>query len=190
MADAVAELRTSAADFANLCHIAQLYQETNLSAIAAHLAEGLLLLIAEGRCTISLSSRIPTVLLVEDADQLRKMISSMLRAGGYEVLEAADGTEALAVFARESDAIDLILTDVVMPRMNGTELADRLWLLRRECPVVFMSGYVDNCVVESVMRGGGSFLRKPFTAQTLVAFVGRCLGQVTERAGTASSRPE
>jgi two-component system, cell cycle sensor histidine kinase and response regulator CckA len=121
--------------------------------------------------------------VVEDAEPLRKMIASMLRAGGYQVLEAADGTEALAVFAQECASIDLILTDVLMPRMNGTELADRLSLLRRECPVVFMSGYVDNSVVESVMNRNGSFLRKPFTAQTLVAFVRRNL----ERAGTASS---
>jgi two-component system, cell cycle sensor histidine kinase and response regulator CckA len=121
--------------------------------------------------------------VVEDAEPLRKMIASMLRAGGYQVLEAADGTEALAVFAQECESIDLILTDVLMPRMNGTELADRLSLLRRECPVVFMSGYVDNSVVESVMNGNGSFLRKPFTAQTLVAFVRRNL----EHAGTPSS---
>jgi CheY-like chemotaxis protein len=122
------------------------------------------------------------VLVVEDADPLRKMIASMLRAGGYEVLEAADGTEALAVFALEPDSIDLILTDIVMPRMNGRELADRLSLLRRECPVVFMSGYVDDGAVQSITSGSGSFLRKPFTAQTLIAFVRRNL----ECAGAAS----
>jgi two-component system, cell cycle sensor histidine kinase and response regulator CckA len=110
------------------------------------------------------------------------MIASMLRAGGYQVLEAADGTEALAVFAQKRESIDLILTDVLMPRMNGAELADRLSLLRRECPVVFMSGYVDNSVVESVMSGGRSFLRKPFTAQVLVAFIQRNL----ELVGTPS----
>jgi CheY-like chemotaxis protein len=127
------------------------------------------------------------VLVVEDGEPLRKLIASMLRAGGYQVLEAADGAEALAVFAQESDSIDLILTDVVMPRMNGTELADRLSLLRHECPVVFMSGYVDNSVVQSVMSGNGSFLRKPFTAQTLVAFIRRCLQQAGDRAGATGS---
>jgi CheY-like chemotaxis protein len=114
------------------------------------------------------------------------MIASMLRAGGYQVLEAADGTDALAVFARECDSIDLILTDVVMPRMNGAELADRLSLLRRACPVVFMSGYVDNSMVQSLRRGR-SFLRKPFTAQTLVAFIQRCLEKAGERGRTAGS---
>jgi two-component system, cell cycle sensor histidine kinase and response regulator CckA len=125
--------------------------------------------------------------VVEDAEPLRKMIASMLRKGGYQVLEAADGTEALAVFAQERDSIDLILTDVVMPRMNGRELADRLSLLHRGCPVVFMSGYLDNSVIESVMSGNGSFLRKPFTAQTLMAFVRRNLEHAGEGAGAANS---
>jgi two-component system, cell cycle sensor histidine kinase and response regulator CckA len=115
--------------------------------------------------------------VVEDAEVLLKMVACMLRASGYDVLEAADGKEALAVFEREGDRIDLILTDVVMPLMNGRELADRIAELRRECPVVFMSGYTEDPVVEGVMNGRACFLHKPFTARALVEVVQRNLAR-------------
>jgi two-component system, cell cycle sensor histidine kinase and response regulator CckA len=130
----------------------------------------------EGRWfRISPSAQKPTVLVVEDAEVLLKMVASMLRANGYEVLEAGDGEEALAVFERECERIDLILTDVIMPQMNGRELADRISELRRECPVVFMSGYTEDPVVEGVINGRAGFLHKPFTARTLVEVVQRNL---------------
>ena len=99
----------------------------------------------------------------------------MLRANGFHTLEAADGAEALAQFAREPDNIDLVLTDVVMPHMDGRELAGRVSQLRSDCPVVFMSGYMEDPVVEGVMNGSTHFLRKPFTAQTLIEAVRRNL---------------
>jgi two-component system, cell cycle sensor histidine kinase and response regulator CckA len=125
--------------------------------------------------TAPTSPRVRTVLVVEDAESLRKMIVSMLETNGYNVLEASNGADALSIFAREGDHIDLVLTDVIMPQMNGKELADRLSLLRRNCPVVFMSGYVEDPVVEGVMTGSARFLRKPFTAQALVEVILRNL---------------
>jgi two-component system, cell cycle sensor histidine kinase and response regulator CckA len=105
------------------------------------------------------------------------MVASMLRVSGYNVLEARDGAEALLVFAQEADHIDLVLTDVKMPQMSGKELADRLSVLRCACPVVFMSGYVDDPVVEGMRNGSSCFLRKPFTAQALVDMIQRNLGR-------------
>jgi two-component system cell cycle sensor histidine kinase/response regulator CckA len=125
--------------------------------------------------TVRASPWIPTVLVVEDAESLRKMIVSMLGASGYNVLEASNGADALSVFAQEGGHIDLVLTDVIMPQMDGKELADRLSLLRCDCPVVFMSGYVEDPVVERVMNGSAHFLRKPFTAQALVEVIRRSL---------------
>jgi two-component system, cell cycle sensor histidine kinase and response regulator CckA len=112
-----------------------------------------------------------TVLVVEDTGPLCKMIGRMLRESGYTVLEAADGAEALALVDQQADGIQLVLTDVIMPRMKGTELADRLSRLRPELPVLFMSGFADDPVVQGVAKGGDRFLRKPFTAKVLIEAV-------------------
>ncbi len=113
------------------------------------------------------------------------MISSVLRANGYNVLEAPDGATALRLFERERERVDLILTDVAMPRMNGRELAERVSELRGACPVVFMSGYMEDPFVESVVNGNACFLRKPFTAQSLVDVIRRNL----ERGRAVGKRP-
>jgi two-component system, cell cycle sensor histidine kinase and response regulator CckA len=86
------------------------------------------------------SLRNPTVLVVEDAGPLCEMICSMLRDRGYSVLQAADGVEALSLLESQGDRIQLVLTDVVMPRMSGKELARRLSEMRPDLPVLFMSG--------------------------------------------------
>ena len=120
-----------------------------------------------------------TVLVVEDAEPLRKMIVAMLLDGGYAIVEAPDGEEALRVIEGERVGIDLVLTDVIMPRMNGTELATRLWQIRPGMPVLFMSGYSENPLTEGV-RNGACFLRKPFTSQGLIERVRHAI------AGTAN----
>jgi two-component system, cell cycle sensor histidine kinase and response regulator CckA len=127
--------------------------------------------------TVPPMPRNPTVLVVEDAESLRKMIVSMLQASGYNVLEASNGADALSIFEREGDHIDLVLTDVIMPKMNGKELADRLSLLGHNCPLVFMSGFVEDPLVEGLMNGSARFLRKPFTAQALAEVIQRNLEQ-------------
>jgi signal transduction histidine kinase/CheY-like chemotaxis protein len=106
-----------------------------------------------------------TILLAEDEDAVRRLITRLLTADGYRVLEAANGEEAMAVSSRWPGSIDLLLTDLVMPRMNGRELAETIRLSRAEIRVAFMSGYA----IESYGRNasplpGTPFLPKPFDA--------------------------
>jgi CheY-like chemotaxis protein len=115
------------------------------------------------------------VLVVEDAEAIRKMVCSMLHQSGYECLEAENGTQALQLMERHCGEIHLVLTDMIMPHMNGTELASHLSRLRPELPIIFMSGYTEDPVVRDVEQAGSVFLAKPFTAHTLLEKVGRVL---------------
>ena len=107
-----------------------------------------------------------TILVVDDTDEVRNMVCRILSQHGYHVLEAADGTEALEVSEAHNHGIHLLLTDVVMPRMNGEELAQRLCTIIPRLRLIFMSGYMD---AGSLRRSAGAatFLTKPFTAHTL-----------------------
>lgn len=108
------------------------------------------------------------ILLVEDDRPLRRLTERLLRQFGYEVVAADGGEAALAWLAREEAPVDLLLTDVIMPRMNGKVLADRVCALRPEVRVLFMSGYTANVIEEpTVMRPGVEFLPKPFTMASL-----------------------
>jgi CheY-like chemotaxis protein len=105
-----------------------------------------------------------TVLLVEDEDPVRRIANQLLSRNGFRVLEAKSGDEALL---RVVDGpVDLVLTDVVMPRMSGPELALRLQRARPDLPVVFMSGYSER---QGDWEDGTVVLSKPFTAETLLA---------------------
>ena len=107
-----------------------------------------------------------TILLVEDERALRELASRMLRARGYTVLEASGGKEALEKSARHAAAIHLMITDIIMPEMKGSQLAEKLAALRPDTRVLFMSGYTE--LQESgVVDMTGAFLQKPFTAATL-----------------------
>lgn len=123
------------------------------------------------------SSRKETVLVVEDADSIRKMVSVMLGQAGYRCLEAGDGEEAFGMLRGAPEAIDLILTDVMMPKMGGPELARRVSHLRPDLRVIFMSGYSDDPVVRTIERSHSLFLPKPFTAATLLDRVRQALDQ-------------
>ena len=91
----------------------------------------------------------------------------MLRRQGFEVLDAEDGVQALRVAAAFDGPIDLLLTDIVMPHMNGRDLAERLAVVRPATKVLFMSGYTDHAVVHRELSAGAPFLQKPFTPDTL-----------------------
>ncbi len=133
---------------------------------------------AEGEHVSSSGSSVPgeTILVVEDAEIIRKMVCMMLRQSGYECLEAADGAEALRVLDG-TEIVRLVLTDVVMPNMGGAELAQYLAKLRPELRIIFMSGYSDLPVVQSVRESQAAFLAKPFTAAALTEKVREALGR-------------
>jgi PAS domain S-box-containing protein len=109
-----------------------------------------------------------TILVAEDEAALRHVASRALEAAGYTVLLAADGEEALRVGERHAGGIDLLLTDVVMPRMSGRALAQALAQTRPTLKVLYMSGYTDNAIVHhGVLDPGTRFLGKPFTVADL-----------------------
>ncbi|HEY1956244.1 MAG TPA: PAS domain S-box protein [Polyangiaceae bacterium] len=108
------------------------------------------------------------ILLVEDEDQVRALAKAVLARQGYEVHAAENGNAALALFDKLEGKIDLLLTDVVMPKMSGRELAEKLAPIRPELKVLFMSGYTDDTVVHhGVLDSGIAFLQKPITPDAL-----------------------
>ncbi len=122
-----------------------------------------------------------TILVVEDEAALRQVIRRALVAGGYQVLAAEDGDEALLVAAQHDGTIHLLLTDVVMPRMNGRVLADRLSLVRPEMKVVFMSGYSRDIIAHNeILTSDALFLAKPFTMTELTQKVEQVLQSTEE----------
>jgi len=110
-----------------------------------------------------------TILLVEDAEPLRRLAHLFLKENGYQVVTAADGLQALEVAVQMSGPIDLLLTDVVMPGMNGRVLAERLAPGNPSMKVLYMSGYTDSFIAgHGVLEPGTHLLRKPFTEEVLV----------------------
>jgi signal transduction histidine kinase/CheY-like chemotaxis protein len=109
-----------------------------------------------------------TILLVEDEEAVRTLAAALLRRFGYDVLEGAGGPEALDLAAGHGGPIHLLVTDVVMPGMNGRQLAERLRASNPALRVLYMSGYTDNAIVHhGVIDRGVSFLQKPFTPESL-----------------------
>ena len=126
------------------------------------------------------------VLLVEDEEIVRSLTGRALREYGYTVLEARGGEEALAIFEDEKDGIDLVVTDVAMPGMGGRELAQRLRERSPGLPILFISGYTGDDVVErGLLAAGAPFLSKPFAPEALAAAVRRLLDRV--KTGTATA---
>jgi two-component system cell cycle sensor histidine kinase/response regulator CckA len=109
-----------------------------------------------------------TILLVEDEESLRRLARTILPVLGYHVLEAKDGAEGVQIAADYPGTIDLVLTDVVMPGVGGSELVRRIRAVRPDISVLYMSGYTDDAIVRhGVLEDGVSFLQKPFTSASL-----------------------
>ena len=117
-----------------------------------------------------------TILLVEDEAAVRTLVLTVLSQAGYRVIEAASGQEAIAAAGRSAQGIDLVITDVVMPGMNGRALAASLVAARPELRVIFMSGYTDDILARhGVLEPGTFFLAKPFTTTALLRRVREAL---------------
>jgi PAS domain S-box-containing protein len=135
------------------------------------------------RKPITVSRGTETILLVEDDPQLRELSSSVLGHCGYRVLKAATPEEGIAICESNHQEIRLLVTDVVMPRMNGRQLAERIQKLCPKIRVLYISGYTDNAIVHyGVLDPGLWFLAKPFTLSALVAKVREVLDSATSSA--------
>ena len=116
-----------------------------------------------------------TVLIAEDEEAVRELASEFIESAGYTVLSAKDGTEALAIAERSDQPIHVLLTDVVMPKIRGPELAKRLRGLRNSIRIVYMSGYLDYNRGNEDFLEEGYFLQKPFSRDTLINKVAEAL---------------
>ena len=127
-----------------------------------------------------------TILLVEDDSGVRNLVRHELVKTGYQVIEAKNGVEACLTATQQSYHVDLLLTDVVMPGMNGRELAQHLSVIKPNLRVLFMSGYLDDISVNSSMDPHRTtFLQKPFTPDLLLRTVRALLDSSAPATGSA-----
>ena len=123
-----------------------------------------------------------TVLVVDDEEGLRSVVCRALRAEGYGTLEAAHGAEALEVLESASEPVDLVVTDVVMPGMDGRELGRRLTQRWPTLPILYISAYdVNDIFRRGSPRNSAPFLQKPFPAEGLITSVQQLLGKPSPR---------
>jgi CheY-like chemotaxis protein len=119
-----------------------------------------------------------TILVVEDQAEVRDLIHHTLKQFGYTIILARDGLEALEICRKTNQKIDLILTDVIMPHMNGPRLAQEVLRLHPEIKVIFMSGYTDKTIPrEQLARLGATYLQKPFSHNQLAEKIRKVLNQ-------------
>jgi len=128
-----------------------------------------------------------TVLIVDDDTWVRMLTRDVLAAEGHRVLEASGGQEAIRIASEHPGPIDLLLTDVMMPGMNGCELAAALTAQLPRVKVMFMSAYDRDFLVARGLHPTGPVVTKPFTVEYLARRVGMVLG--VARAATAPARP-
>ena len=115
-----------------------------------------------------------TILLVDDDEAIRRFVRHILQQQGFRVIEACDGAEALKVASAYAEPVELLLTDVIMPKLNGLVLAQRLLQERPGMFVLYMSGYVEKSLL-LVTHPESILLQKPFTPDALIAAVRQIL---------------
>ena len=128
-----------------------------------------------------------TILLVEDEEGVRCVVSEMLEWYGYTVLRATGASEAVALARSHDGPIHLLLTDVVMPRLSGRALRDELSMYRPRIPVLYISGYAGEDRSLELLKNGAAFLAKPFTAASLAQKVREVLTGAARMAADLSS---
>jgi two-component system, cell cycle sensor histidine kinase and response regulator CckA len=117
-----------------------------------------------------------TILVVDDEPQIRGLIRDVLANESYRVLEAGDGLQAIEICEQEGVNIDLLLTDIVMPKLDGIELTRRICAKLPQTQVIFMSGKCDTGMVErEVQQRGFGFIKKPFAIDKLLETIRRAL---------------
>jgi len=122
-------------------------------------------------------SQSTTILLVEDEPEVRNVICRVLGKHGFTVLQASDGQDALQLLSQQTEPIDLLISDVVMPNMNGIELRKRLLETRPDLKVIFLSGYPEGMLQRETLATANTYLmEKPFTPGQLADKVKGVLG--------------
>jgi CheY-like chemotaxis protein len=120
------------------------------------------------------------VLVVDDHDPTRQTITRMLEAGGFEVVQASSGNEALARLSRESEDIDMVLSDVTMPGMTGIDLSYQIRELYPSMPVAIVSGDVSELERSIIGRADVPFIKKPFHAESLYSAVKEAIAKSSQ----------
>jgi len=128
----------------------------------------------------------PVILLVEDETIVREVTREVLQHAGYRVLESSNARDALQLARKHAGEIDLLLTDVIMPEMNGADLAARLQDVLPDLVTVFMSGYAESDVARRMHRTSAIHIQKPFTVQTLLSRVADALRAGSPKADSAA----
>jgi CheY-like chemotaxis protein len=116
-----------------------------------------------------------SIIVVDDDPAVRRVAARILAEEGFRVLEASDGDEAIRLAERHGPDIGLVVTDIVMPRLNGIELLERLSRIQPALPVVLMSGYTSTELMGRALVVPCGVLRKPFAPEALIDEVRRCL---------------
>jgi two-component system cell cycle sensor histidine kinase/response regulator CckA len=128
-----------------------------------------------------------TILLVEDEDAVRSPALEFLTGSGYTVLETGDGAQALEQARHYQARIDLVVTDLAMAGMSGSQLAEALAGLRPDAKVLFVAGFAEHPIGDPGIAGRPTFLRKPFTLRSLAARIREVLAGQAARASSASA---
>ena len=118
---------------------------------------------------------VASILVVDDEPAVRRFACRVLKRAGYGVFEAIDGVDALELIQGQTVVLEIVVSDIVMPRMNGVELMQTLSVSRPSLPVILMSGYATSALSELGIVAPCSILTKPFSAERLLAEVNRCI---------------